>query len=272
MQRKEDMDGYGISDRASVKSWIDEAAENLRRLGYSIILDVVQEDDLQVLRDRLEYFYEQQVQEFGGHALLDAIKDRNVLRAPLAYDKRFLQVATAPEILNVCQHVLGENFVLTMQNGLINQPAAMHEQGKWHRDLNYQHWVSSKPLALNFLICLDDFTSENGATFVLPSSHLIAEFPSDTYLRRNEIQLVAPAGAALVLDAMTFHRAGSNRSSGPRRAINHVIGLPFIGQQISMPSVLGDRFESEDFLQRYLGYRWQPQPSPLAWRQSKIKK
>jgi ectoine hydroxylase-related dioxygenase (phytanoyl-CoA dioxygenase family) len=265
------MNGYGISSRTITNSWVDETAEDLQRLGYSVVRDVLDADVLGALRDKLEQCYQRQAEEFGGESLLESIKDKDVLRLPLAYDEAFMGAATAPRVLEICSRVLGENFVLIMQNGLINHPDVMHEQRNWHRDLNYQHWVISKPIAVNVLICLDDFVRENGATFVLPASHLIAEFPSDAFVRRHEIQIEAPAGAAIVLDAMTFHRAGTNRSKAPRRAINHVVGAPFLAQQISMPSVLGPQFASDGLLSRYLGYKWQPQASPLDWRRNKLK-
>lgn len=39
------------------------------------------------------------------------------------------------------------------------------------RPVLYQHYVSSSPLAVKALFCVDDFTHENGSTFVLPASH-----------------------------------------------------------------------------------------------------
>jgi len=62
------------------------------------------------------------------------------------------------------------------------------------------------------------------------------EFPSDSYVRTHEIPLEAPAGSVVVLDGMTFHRAGVNSTKNfVRRAVNNVVGLPFMGQQIDIP-------------------------------------
>ena len=39
-----------------------------------------------------------------------------------------------------------------------------HHQSAFHRDLPYQHFTSSRPIAINALFCADEFTNENGAT------------------------------------------------------------------------------------------------------------
>ncbi len=67
-----------------------------------------------------------------------------------------------------------------MQNGVINRPERVQAQTGWHRDLNYQHWVPSKPLAVSALVCLEDFNVETGGTAFLPSSHKFEAFPRAT--------------------------------------------------------------------------------------------
>src|SRR3546814_9885258 len=52
-------------------------------------------------------------------------------------------------------------------------------QGLFHRDLPHQHFVSSRPLAINALFCIDAFLEANGATLVVPASHKEERFPSD---------------------------------------------------------------------------------------------
>src|SRR3546814_5583379 len=42
-------------------------------------------------------------------------------------------------------------------------------QGLFHRDLPHQHFVSSRPLAINALFCIDAFLEANGATLVVPA-------------------------------------------------------------------------------------------------------
>lgn len=203
--------------------------------------------------------------------------DEDNIRCPLAYDEFFLKLAYNKTIINLIEKSLGANFVLLMQNAIINRPLKKQYQARWHRDLNYQHWTSTQPLAFNFLIMLDDFKVENGCTWVLPGTHLRSEFPSERYVVENEVPIVGKAGSVAVLDAMLYHRAGRNITKDSiRRGLNHVVGLPMLAQQIDIPNFIkesrGASYERDDFLSGYLGYKWNPAKNCVDWRKKRVKK
>ncbi len=127
----------------------------------------------------------------------------------------FLELATNSRILEICRSLIAGYAILNQQNGIINPPNGKpYNQGAWHRDLPYQHFVSSRPLAINALFCLDAFTLENGATMVLPASHRMEAFPSDHFVGAQALTVAAPRG--LVHRArLVFHSGGVNAS--PRR-------------------------------------------------------
>jgi ectoine hydroxylase-related dioxygenase (phytanoyl-CoA dioxygenase family) len=102
---------------------------------------------------------------------------------PLAYEPIFLELAANPRILKICRTLVADYVTLNQQNGIINPPNGQrYNQAAWHRDLPYQHFTSSRPLAINALFCIDAFTVENGATKVLPASHREEAFPSDAFI------------------------------------------------------------------------------------------
>jgi ectoine hydroxylase-related dioxygenase (phytanoyl-CoA dioxygenase family) len=212
----------------------------------------------------------QQTAECGGEAALQRARDVDLVRCPLAYDERFMDMACPAPVLAVVQRLLGENFVLLMQNAVVNRPRRRQEQSRYHRDLNYQHWTSSRPLALNYLVCVDRFFTEGGATWVLPGSHLHEGFPSSAYVARHEVPVEAEPGAVVMMDAMLFHRSGLNQTQDhTRRAVNHVVGAPFLAQQVDIPRALaaqGRDHSADPFLARFLGYRWNPAADVREWR------
>ena len=141
------------------------------------------------------------------------------------------------------------SFYLNQQNGIINPTGNTYNQGMWHRDLPYQHFTSSSPLGINALYCVDDFTIENGSTFVLPSTHKVTKFPSEIFVEQNAKQITAKAGSYIVLDCMIFHSGGINNSSNDRRAVNHVFTIPHIKKQIDyhfdeIPSIVPEKVKS----------------------------
>ena len=198
------------------------------------------------------------------------LDEANTGRAMLAYDDRYVTLVQNSPLLTLVERLLGRYFVLNQQNAIVVQPQDIHHQIRFHRDLPYQHFVSSRPLALNALFCADPFTLENGATFVIPGSHKHEPFPDEAVIRRLQRQIAVPAGAFLVLDAMTFHRAGINLTKEPRRAINHVFTLPFIRQQIDLPALLKGRWADDPRLARLLGYGLEAPGSVRDWRLARL--
>lgn len=266
-------DTYGVTERLSDDDSTDEAVAELRINGCTVIPSGLPAEFVCNLGVALDRSYARQVEEIGGESALHAMHDADIARCMLAYAPEFLKVATAPPLMKLAARVLGGEFVLLMQNGIINRPEREHYQTKWHRDLNYQHWTSSKSLAINALLCIDDFTVDNGATFVLPGTHHVAEFPGTAFAHRFERQIQAPAGSFLILDAMLFHRAGTNHTNHLRRAVNHVIGRPFMAQQIALPAAFasaGVEPPDDPVVKKYLGYRWSPARDVTDWRTRRI--
>jgi len=265
-----DVPTYGVVERLRAADRLDDVWTELKINGFAVIDSGLPDEFLGRLAKNLEEVYEIQKTEFLPYGDLTLTADADVARCLLSYRQEFLDLALCDVLMGLAERFLGSNFILVMQNGIINRPERPNYQSRYHRDLNYQHWVCSKPLAMNALFCIDDFTVENGATFVLQGTQHVSEFPSDCYVRSYEKQVIAPAGSFLVLDAMVYHRAGTNFSKFPRRAVNHVIGLPFIAQQVNIPSALSANRvvvpESESTLQ-YLGYRWAPADDVKSWRE-----
>lgn len=75
---------------------------------------------------------------------------------------------------------------------------------------------------LGFILMIDAFGPDNGATRFLPGSHQWASSPRGARLQDHAARLVSacgPAGSLLVFNGSTWHGQGINRSGGPRRSI-----------------------------------------------------
>jgi ectoine hydroxylase-related dioxygenase (phytanoyl-CoA dioxygenase family) len=260
---------YGVRESSAALSETDRSVEEIRIAGFTVVPGVLSESELQMIRSKLDEIYEIQVKEIGGEERLSEINDVNVVRLLLAYDDYFLHVAINPAVLAIVERLLGDYYILMQQNGILNLPGLENYQISWHRDLSYQHFVSTRPLAISALFCIDDFSEESGGTYVLPASHKIEAFPSHEFLEKNQRSIAAKAGSVLVFDSMVFHRAGHNHSTFTRRALNHVYTLPFLKQQISMPEALQGRFR-DGFLSKLLGYESEPGKNVSQWRTAKI--
>jgi len=104
---------------------------------------------------------------------------------------------THPKVLSAVAHVLQCDFKLS--------------------SLDYQ--------VCNAIWLLDDFTEHNGATRVVPGTHLFNELPGDVLEDPSashplEKLFLAPAGTVVVINSHLWHGGTINKSKLPRRAMH----------------------------------------------------
>ena len=261
---------YGIVERGAASSDAARIAERIRLAGYAVVPGGFSSGEVADFGMRLEQVMARQIEEFGGAERLASIGDALTARCPVVYDDAFLALAAHSAVLAICRELLGDYIILMQQNGVINPSGERHTQVAYHRDLPYQHFTSSRPLAISALFCIDPFTTETGATTLIPGSHRMEQFPSDVVAADLDTSVSADAGSFIVFDSMVFHRAGHNGSGRPRRGVNHVYSVPIIAQQISLPEALNGRHADDPALARLLGYGVVPARSVAAWRERRL--
>lgn len=234
-------ESYGVLKRQNSTSEIDRVVEEVQLLGFSSIrsgYSAQEIDEIKKICQTTALHYKEKYKDFKPEMTGEA----NNHRAPLLEDLTFLRVAQNKQILEVVSRLIVGGFFLNQQNLVINPPSSKHyNQLKFHRDLPYQHYVSTRPIAINALFAVDDFTLENGATIVIPASHRVEEFSSDGVIESQSKQIQVKAGSFLILDCMTFHAAGFNMSKSERIGINHVYSTLMLRPQIDWDrAIVGD--------------------------------
>jgi len=247
----------------------DEIIEEITLQGFSVISDLLNETELQEATSKLDAIYQQQVDDFGINNL-KKINEANLVRCPLSYDDFFLGLCTKPAITDVVGHFLGGYYIINQQNGIINRAKEEHHQSSWHRDLPYQDYIISKPIAIACLMCIDDFTEETGATLMLPFSHQMAHMPSVNYLNNHKVSLQAKKGSAILFNAMLYHKAGYNRSDNTRRGLNTLFSIPLLKQQINLLEQMDGRHSDDPAMRKLLGYDAQVPGTVRDWRQTHL--
>lgn len=262
---------YGTQTPRGQLSGVEAHLEELSLVGYSVLHDAIPADSLSGWRQRIDSAYDMQVKEFGEERLA-SIGETDICRAPVLYDEAFLQLIMNSKVLEVVGRILGSWFILNLQNAIINRPGREHHQSAWHRDLPHQNWTISRPLAIGALFVIDEFTETTGATMFLPASHRNEVIPSQSWIEKSGVTLEAPAGSAILFDAMVFHRAGVNRSKIIRRAVNHLYTVPIMKQQYDFPRALADRSFDDTEVLKILGYTSQTPLDVSAWRQERLRR
>ena len=87
------------------------------------------------------------------------------------------------------------------------------------------YWAPDRLLQFNVMVAGTDFTAENGATQVVPGSHLWDD-PERVATPEEITQAVMKAGSAVLIPGKTVHGGGANTSGDRRRAIvtSYVLG------------------------------------------------
>jgi ectoine hydroxylase-related dioxygenase (phytanoyl-CoA dioxygenase family) len=263
---------YGVIPQRVLASKLDRHLEELSVLGFTVVEDVVKEPELAELRRKMDRAYEVQQKETAGAFRLEDIQEENQVRAPLCYDDHFLEMARHPTVIEALKRSLGNYFLIQLQIGIINVPDTENRQSVWHRDLLYQDFVVSKPLAVSAMLCVDDFNAKTGGTIVVPFSHKLEQMPSKEFIEKTAVTIEAKAGSFFLMDSMLIHKAGFNSSGGIRRGLNTIYACGLLKQQISLKSQLRGKWGDDPFLAMLLGYDAEPSESVLAWRQRRHKK
>jgi ectoine hydroxylase-related dioxygenase (phytanoyl-CoA dioxygenase family) len=238
--------------------------ENIDRLGYTIVEDVISYKECQIISSKLDKIDEDQIKEIDKDKL-EAFKEKGIIRALIEKDDYFSNLILNPTIFEIVSAIIGNTAILHLQNGIVVHPEVKHGQSHFHRDFA-KDFVSSKPLSINALWVIDDFNAQTGATWVVPYTHKSSVWPSDDYLKKNEIQVEAKAGSVFVFDSMLIHRGGNNISQNLRRGINHQYTRPFIKQQIDLPILLRGRYDMESKISQVLGFWTIPPKSVKEFR------
>lgn len=262
---------YGINKQSLLFSKTEIHLEEIRLKGYTVVENVLKSFELEESRNRLDQLNQIQKNEFSLEAL-HKINELNMVRCPFLYDEYFLHIATNGTVNELVKRILGDYYILHLQNGIINMPNEEHHQSSWHRDLPYQNFEISTPLALSALFCLDDFSLESGGTIVLPFSHKMQIVPSETFIEKNKEQSICKAGSVILFDSMLLHKAGNNSSNKIRRAINNMYVQPILKQQIDFPKALKGKYANDPYLFKFLGYDSSVAESVIEWRQKRLNK
>ena len=150
----------------------------------------------------------------------------------------FLEYLDASEALDpYFQFYFGGKYILNSFGGAINTKGRTSYAQRVHRDI--RSFSGDMPLLMNTLVMLDEFTPENGATFMLTGSHRMADKPSDEAFYASAERATGPAGSVLVFNSNLWHAGGDNTTDRPRRSVTPMYCRPFMKQQFDYPRVLG---------------------------------
>jgi ectoine hydroxylase-related dioxygenase (phytanoyl-CoA dioxygenase family) len=145
-------------------------------------------------------------------------------------------------------------YILNSYGGFINEKSANTYSKNMHRDV--RTYTGNLKLMINLLVMLDDFTLENGATYLLSGSHLSAERPDEELFYAKADRAIGKRGDLLLFDSHVWHATGNNTTDSVRRALTLTLTKPNIKQQADYPRMwgYGKMSGQSDYLNQVIGY------------------
>ena len=189
--------------------------------GYVVLESAMGTSLMRDLRRRILELFDEE----GDRAGDEFRKEEHAHRLANLVDKGevFRRAIALPEMLDLVKHVVGADCKLSSLNARSADPGTDVGQ-PLHVDMGAipdenGYWVC------NTVWLLDDFTRDNGPTRMVPGSHKWGTRPQDVLSdlhapHPQEVLLIAPAGAVVVMNAHMWHGGTANRSGSPRLAMH----------------------------------------------------
>lgn len=259
---------HGVTEHEN----LDRHIENFQRKGFSVLKGALSQEEVIEAKERIHAIYKIQCDDAGGEDNLRKLNEGGIVRSMFVYDDFFIKKILSNQTTEkYVSQLLDGPYTLYSQVGVISEPHNKLYQIRWHREIQYQHLITSRPLAVQTLFVLDHFNCESGGTFLLPGSHLFEKFPSDEFAKENEYQPILEPGDMILMNSMLYHRAGLNTSKNNRLLITNAFVRPFIATQFNYPAMLKDSSKLTEKEKEILGFRWNYGKEMQAWRNERLK-
>lgn len=184
--------------------------------------------------------------------------------------QEFERLVQEPKVMAIGDLILGQDFGLGSYAANIMYPGSSRQLPH----LDYPYWDYNVPgswprrpctsgaiLNLQSVLMLDEFTSENGATAILPHSQTSCRWPDLAEFEAKAVRVTGPPGTMFLFTGLLHHAAMDNRSTSRSRGA--ILGqyLPKYVRPMEDPAMVGApvRARATDKLLSLLGAN-QPYP------------
>lgn len=228
----------------------------LRRAGCCVIENALSQIELAHVYDGLDHWFDH---AFAGEGKFFGTATKR-FSGVLAKSAATAALAIHPEILVAAENLLlggapTSDCIQLSQSQAIEigpgEPAQL-----LHRDDGVFPFEKSFETIVNVMWVLDPFTDANGATRLLPGSHL---WPHEQIEQYDDLAVAAaaPSGSAIVWTGALLHGGGANTTNAPRRGLVFSYSLAWLAPAekllLSTPPAVARTFPER--LQRLIGYQ-----------------
>ena len=228
-----------------------ETVDAIRSEGYAVVPDLISARDVAEIKRALAPWLQRQ--HFGRNDFEGFRSER--VYALLAKAPAIARIVEHPFMLAVLDALLRPHYRLSACLAIQVHPGET-PQG-WHSDDAYVPLPRPRPmLGVSAIWAFDDFGDDNGATEVIPRSHLWGPDEQAAPDDPRALRICMPAGSALLFAGTLVHRGGANRGATTRLGITPQYCEPWVRQienmALAVPPELARGYSER--VQELLGY------------------
>mgnify|MGYP001160909461 FL=1 len=234
------------------------------RDGYVILYNLISKKTINKIKSKVYELYEWESKK-GKSYIYKFDKSKKTKRVWNLINKSalFRNLIQNKEVNNFMEWIFDrktvhQKYFLSSFQANILEPGA--DIQKLHIDTPVPEPLPSWPIKANSIWMIDDFTTDNGSTEVLPKSHKFKFKPNKMDNKNKKIiKCIGPAGSVIITHGALWHRAGGNKSNENRLALLGSFAASY-AKEISNEedqSKVVDEFtikRSTPFLKKILGF------------------
>jgi ectoine hydroxylase-related dioxygenase (phytanoyl-CoA dioxygenase family) len=201
---------------------VSEAIATLGQDGYCVIEDALDAQQLAAARaevDRRNALTPASTSSFGG---FDTRRAFNLVGRSRVFDP----LVAHPAVVATVETHLDDQIQLSETSTVTLDPG-QGAQVLHHDDGCYPMARPHMPLMVSAMWAIDDFTVANGATRVVPGSHLVADVDTEA----DTVPLVMAAGSVGLWDGRLVHGGGANTAGASRSGVAVLYSRAWLRQQ-----------------------------------------
>ena len=227
--------------------------ERMKRDGYTIVERVIDDDAVAALRDDVRRL-ERALDTRPATNVFEGVRTLRIYNL-LVHGAIYHPIPVHPRVLPIIEGVLDRGCLVSSLSSIDIGP----EEAAQPLHADDQLIPLPKPhvsIICNTMWALTDFTEANGATRLVPGSHLADRSPQPFGERVRTVSAEMPAGSVLVFDGSIWHSGGANHTGESRLgiAMNYCAGWmrQQENQQLGIPAEIARQFSPR--LRKLVGY------------------
>lgn len=221
-------------DEAPIRQWLGgrsfaDCFAEFDEQGYLVFERVISPEQVADVRAALDPHLTKK-----GRNDFEGFKSNRVYALIAKAPKVFSDMITHPLPLTFAEHELGKSCLISALLAINLHPGETVQD--WHYDdVHIDVPLPHPPFGVSTFWAIDDMTEENGATEVIPKSHVWTEaerippLPAsvindprprdvneDPKPRDDAVKVIMPSGSLMIAKGTLWHRGGANKSDKPR--------------------------------------------------------